>query len=148
MFSGKLSNLLRMWFWEFPQTFVGIVLVTYFIVRGLVNNIEISEGVLVVTAKGRWGGVSLGNYIIGSEQISPTVGNHLFMHEYGHSIQSRNVGPLYLLIFGIPSLASVLFRGSNHHESYVERYTNKLAYRYFKQKYSLDQWDISNYPIA
>jgi len=137
-----------MWLWELPQTLIGVVLVIYFILKGDVQNIETSEGVLVITAKGRWGGVSLGNFIIGSETIAPTVGNYLFMHEYGHSIQSRNVGPLYLLIFGIPSLASVIFRGTNHHETYVERYANKLAFQYFKRKYSLEQWDKANYPMA
>jgi len=122
LFPSNAVTFLRMWLWEL--------------------------GVLVITAKGRWGGVSLGNFIIGSETIAPTVGNYLFMHEYGHSIQSRNVGPLYLLIFGIPSLASVIFRGTNHHETYVERYANKLAFQYFKRKYSLEQWDKANYPMA
>ena len=26
------------------------------------------------------------------------------MHEYGHSVQSRRLGPLYLAVIGIPSL--------------------------------------------
>jgi len=141
-------SLLRIWIWELPQTCIGLILIVYHILRGNVQNVETSEGTLVVCTKGRWGGVSLGNFILGSEEISPTVGNHLFMHEYGHSIQSKNVGPFYLLIFGIPSLASVLFRGTNHHETYVERYANKLAFRYFNQKYALEQWDQYNYPIT
>jgi hypothetical protein len=43
--------------------------------------------------------VSLGSYIIVSKQASSTV----IFHEYGHYRQSKLLGPLYLLLVGIPS---------------------------------------------
>ncbi|MFT5227181.1 MAG: hypothetical protein ACI9EV_000307 [Urechidicola sp.] len=109
---------------------------------------EEAEGVLVIVTKGRWGAMSLGNIIIGSSSIAPIVGNQLFMHEYGHSIQSRSVGPIYLLIYGLPSLFSVIFHGTTHHKTYLERYANRLAYKHFNTKYLFEHWDVGNYPIV
>lgn len=45
-------------------------------------------------------GISLGNYIIMSRE---DYGDGM-RHEYGHSVQSRILGPLYLLLIGLPSL--------------------------------------------
>ena len=52
-------------------------------------------------------GISLGSYIIfdGRIEISETD----VLHEYGHQLQSRMLGPLYLLIVGIPSLIGNIY---------------------------------------
>ncbi len=148
LLSGGVKSIFRRWIWELPQTLIGLLLVFYFTVRRRVLYSEKTEGVMIFVTKGRWGGISLGNIIIGSEGLSPVVGNQLFMHEYGHSLQSRSFGILYLFIFGLPSLLSVVFRGSNHHHSFVEKSANKLAYDYFNGKYFLEYWDKVNYPMA
>ena len=44
-------------------------------------------------------GVSLGRYII----MSRDYGENTRKHEQGHSVQSRRLGPLYLLVIGLPS---------------------------------------------
>ncbi len=69
----------------------------------------------VVTEWQRRGSVSLGLFLfvevsrrtaaksfrdVGEERTT----RHLIMHEYGHSVQSMILGPLYLPIIGIPSL--------------------------------------------
>lgn len=54
-----------------------------------------------------WSGVSLGNYII----FSGYPDYKTLLHEYGHQRQSQYLGPLYLLIIGLPSLVgNVLHR--------------------------------------
>lgn len=148
LWSGDIVAWLKRWIWEGPQTFLGFIVAQYFILTGKVLEVERSEGVLVFVTKGRWGAVSLGQIIIGDEKISPVVGNHLFMHEFGHSIQSRRVGPLYLLIYGLPSLVSVILMQNKHHTTNVERYANRLAYKYFNKRYSLEYWDRSSYPFT
>ena len=69
------------------------------------------------------------------------------MHEYGHSIQSLILGPLYLIIIGIPStlwgfLPSLSAKRKKHHISYfifyTERWANLLGERVTKQK-SMEQ---------
>lgn len=56
------------------------------------------------------GGISLGKYII----VSQWATQKTIMHEYGHCLQSKILGPLYLLVVGLPSIlhaAFVLARG-------------------------------------
>ena len=44
------------------------------------------------------GGITLGEYIIVGTRQELTV-----RHEFGHILQSRYLGPLYLLVIGLPS---------------------------------------------
>jgi hypothetical protein len=50
---------------------------------------------------GNLGAISLGMFIF---TFTPHVSDRLVRHEYGHSIQSMVLGPLYLLMIGIPSM--------------------------------------------
>lgn len=50
-------------------------------------------------------GISLGNYIIMNTDDKKE-GLH---HEYGHHIQSLILGPIYLIIIGLPSLTGNIF---------------------------------------
>jgi hypothetical protein len=54
-------------------------------------------------------------------------------HEYGHAIQSRILGPLYLIIIGIPSIIWAALYGSiipryknNYYRFYTEKWADKL----------------------
>jgi hypothetical protein len=51
---------------------------------------------------GNYGAVSLGQFIF----IFSRYGNvsYIERHEYGHTIQSHLLGPLYLLVVGLPSI--------------------------------------------
>ena len=82
------------------------------------------------------------------EEITVTeLSSRLLVHEYGHSIQSLILGPLYLIIIGIPStlwgfLPSLSAKRKKHHISYfifyTERWANLLGERVTKQK-SMEQ---------
>lgn len=77
------------------------------------------------------GGISLGKYIIVTKQCS----SKTVAHEMGHTKQSMMLGPLYLLVIGLPSLlhASVGFsntkKGDNYlyYNFYTEKWADKLA---------------------
>ena len=49
------------------------------------------------------GGISLGTYILMSTTSYKDKRNRTKKHEYGHSRQSLYLGPLYLIIIGLPS---------------------------------------------
>jgi hypothetical protein len=57
----------------------------------------------------RYGGLSCGLFIFVTDEntgiTTPKTCDKLTVHEYGHTIQSLILGPLYLLIIGIPSIA-------------------------------------------
>ena len=56
--------------------------------------------------------------------------NRLLVHEYGHSIQSMILGPLYILIIGIPSFIYCICFNSyrtRHNKNYYRFYTERWA---------------------
>ena len=75
------------------------------------------------------GGITLGEYIIVGTQQELTV-----RHEFGHVLQSRYLGPLYLLVIGLPSLLHAWVNGyigccARSPEGYYHFYTEKWADR-------------------
>lgn len=68
--------------------------------------VQAFEGYYQVTRYNLAFGVSLGNYIVfGSTGLSTTS----LKHEQGHQRQSLYLGPLYLLLIGLPSLLGNLY---------------------------------------
>ena len=71
-------------------------------------------------------GLSLGWFIFVNEEATKKT----FDHEYGHTIQSMILGPLYLLVIGLPSIIWAGCFGKyrkKHHKSYYSFYTEKWA---------------------
>ena len=70
-------------------------------------------------------GVSLGKYII----IRYNASLNTLNHEYGHCLQSEKLGPLYLLVVGIPSITmNILTRwGILKSERYYKRFPENWA---------------------
>jgi hypothetical protein len=69
--------------------------------------------------------------------------NKLFMHEYGHTIDSRAFGLPYLFAIGIPSIISAA--GDDHSTYWTEKRANRRAKAYFGKYYGIDwnsqYWD-------
>ena len=65
-----------------------------------------------------FGGLSLGRYLfLGTPAKSPSDSQpsaNLIAHERGHMIQSRRLGPLYLLAVGVPSVARAIYHRKRH----------------------------------
>ncbi len=76
---------------------------------------------------------TLGNYIIGSSYLKADPNNEIFLQEYGHYIQSQNLGPLYLLAVGAFSIGGTIFDPDNHKYQDCERDANYLAFKYFNR---------------
>ncbi|NMH88794.1 SpvB/TcaC N-terminal domain-containing protein [Flavivirga algicola] len=70
---------------------------------------------------GNPGGMSLGPVVLGGHGFSD------YPHEFGHTWQSRLLGPLYLLIIGIPSLISAIVDPGNHSNFYTEKWADAWA---------------------
>ena len=58
-------------------------------------------------------GICLGDYIV----LKRKDNEDGIKHEYGHSIQSRILGPLYLLLIGLPSLLGNIYCSHFHKDS-------------------------------
>ena len=82
------------------------------------------KGKMVYTNKQNFG-ISLGKYIIISERASLQTLNH----EYGHCLQSEQLGPLYLFVVGLPSITmNIMSRlGVLNDENYYKRWPENWA---------------------
>lgn len=81
----------------------------------------------------RWG-LKLGSYINSKNVDADPYSDDLFRHEFGHTLQSRLIGPLYLTHAGIPSLigSGLDDLGLNdHNREWYETQANRMAFRYF-----------------
>lgn len=112
------------WIWQAPQNIVGLILRLCYPWKPIPFN-----GVDVVVDTRFKGGISLGRTIIvrkGYPAIPDT-----WKHEYGHSRQSLYLGPLYLLIVGLPSLLWAWYwnpsRGRSYYSFYTEKWADKLG---------------------
>lgn len=127
----KIKNFIR-GAWELPQNALG------FIVK------QVCEAEPIIMYKDAivhsWklsGGMSLGKYIfVPFTKINPTshTKKKYIKHEYGHTIQSKYLGWLYLLIIGFPSLiwakCFVKYRektGKSYYSFYTEKWADKLG---------------------
>lgn len=119
----KKFKQIILWIWQFPQNLVGLLLLL--ILQGETKHKL--KTIRFYYLKTFPGGITLGEYIIvGTKQ------NLVVRHEFGHVLQSRYLGPLYLIVIG---LASIIHAGFNniigccekHNEGYYHFWTEKWA---------------------
>ncbi len=86
-----------------------------------------------------WGGISLGCFIFINAKREVNTINKTIVHEYGHTIQSALLGPLYFLVIGLPSFIwcnSSRFKkmrqdkNISYFSKFPENWANKLGERY------------------
>ena len=107
--------------WELPQNLLGLLL------RAIYKGTDSEyEGAVVRRSLKMQGGISLGRYIIVSRFASKTT----VMHEYGHCLQSRRLGWLYLLVIGLPSIIWAGLYGS------VVKSTKNGYYRWYTESWA------------
>lgn len=144
--------------WGFPQTFAGACV---FLTHARKPHF-LHHGALVTVWKPRYG-LSLGPFVFmnatsdvadssAAEETSPPpfveyvpgklLNDRLLVHEYGHTVQSLILGPLYLPVIGLPSaiwLNTPRFSNRRHNAQssyyafYTERWANRLGERVLKR---------------
>lgn len=102
-----------LYLWQLPQNILGLVLVLLCRAK--------KSGDIYTCKRLFNSGISLGRYIIIQEDCTFSA---VVKHEIGHSIQSKRLGPLYLLVVGLPSIArNILDRIGHKKWDYSKRYT-------------------------
>ena len=106
--------------WQLPQNIIGLL---YSIFSDSSKEHSVQD-VDIYRKKKNSGSVTLGKYIILDKYATDTT----IRHEYGHTIQSKILGPLYLIIIGIPSIIHAIFhRKGSYYHFYTESWANKLT---------------------
>lgn len=123
--------------WEIPQIMLGLLVWAIMkINHKIVKSEPEAHRVFIETVNT---GVSLGWIIFWTPKGNrfSHLQNDCRMHEYGHALQSVMLGPLYLPVVGIPSLARVLYgkwyrkrngrRWENYFNAFPENWADKLG---------------------
>jgi hypothetical protein len=116
-FRGNARQVASKFTWELPQQLLGVS-------AGIVNNwlgnvksISHNFGATMIeTKKESWGGITIGSII--HIEKNRTFFDPLAQHEYGHYLQSQDVGWVYLFKYGLPSLYSVMTSTYDEHKLY------------------------------
>ncbi len=123
--------------WEAPQNLLGASLYLAERLTGLAEASKREHGRLFV--KSRVSAVSLGYFVFWTEGTTRYFvhDESTRLHEYGHTFQSRWLGPLYLPLVGVPSVMRVLYalvyreatgrRWGGYFDGYPERWADELG---------------------
>lgn len=135
-FLGKAWEGISRITWQSVQTYAGLFISLGSNIAGQVNSVNSKYGVTVLDTKFKGGAFTVGNYIIGPSGLKPDWRDHLFVHEYGHYIQSQLYGPKYLSLVALPSVTDFFLvdelLGVNLHDTrWYEAEASKFAANYF-----------------
>ena len=108
--------------WQLPQNLLGLILITF------LGTDRIQKGIYHWRLRGS---ISLGSYIL----LNTDAGATTLQHEQGHQKQSLYLGPLYLLVIGLPSIIwaglhryiPAISRRWSYYEFYTEAWADKLG---------------------
>ena len=124
-------------FWELPQDALGLAVLGVAWALGDVVAVQRDQGRLFIESRSL--GVSLGWFVFWSRGTNRYFRPDPLMkrHEYGHSFQSRWLGPLYLPLVGVPSVSRVLYgmayrevkgtKWRNYYAGYPENWADRLG---------------------
>ena len=115
----KYVHMIILFVWQLPQNILGLILLKVF------NCVKSSD--YYVTYSSVMTGISLGNFIVIRSDL---VCDKTVSHEKGHQIQSRLLGPLYLVLIGLPSITGNIlhrFLKFNYYKQPWEAWADKLG---------------------
>ena len=116
--------------WQLPQNLVGILVWCYLKITGHKLVYKEYNGEKYILSNINWG-VSLASFIfLYSYSSSWTVS-----HELGHRKQSKILGPLYLLLIGIPSASGNIYDRIAH-----KKWTHAKRSLWYYEKQPWERW--------
>lgn len=135
IFTAVVLGLLVLW--ELPQNIAGAITWLCYRRRRKVQGVQAARLCLFIETG--FTGVSLGRFVFWTRVSNrfAHLEHDCRMHEYGHSLQSALLGPLYLLLIGLPSLGRVYYARyyfrkhgkswTNYYQGYPERWADRLG---------------------
>ena len=116
--------------WQLPQNLIGS-LYKEFISKDIITRVNYDASIYECYLTRGGGGLTLGRFIFVNQHFTDL--EETIFHEIGHVKQSRILGPLYLIIIGIPSISWAGLRRLipalkkiNYYWFYTENWANNL----------------------
>lgn len=121
-----LSILLYVW--QLPQNLLGLLFLLFL---RPVEEVRDTGYAKVYRSRRMSGGISLGQYAFVS-MVSARDEKAILHEGVGHPRQSRILGPLYLIVIGLPSLlwawlGDMIAPGKSYYWFYTERWADRLG---------------------
>ena len=132
----KYIRNLILFIWQLPQHIVALIYFGYLVMMCKDLGVDSRYKQATVIPCIMRGAVTLGNYVfVGlNSEYKETV-----KHELGHTIQSKILGPLYLIVIGIPSITYCglrrifpSLRKKNYYDFFSDKSANYLSEKYIK----------------
>ena len=151
--TGNLMQVLNKLTFGLKNTIYGNTIANVSNWLGLVDNVSFQDGAIAisgVTCNGT-SAFTVGPYIMGPKNFTADWRDHLFVHEYGHYLQSQFIGLFYIPVVAAPSLVSFLTDNEHHRDRWYEKNATILGGLYFDKKYgsesraASDRFDYGSY---
>lgn len=91
------------WTWGIVQNIGGAVLFLFYLIKEPGSKVSYYHGAIVIKRKPGLGSMGLGMFIFFGHEGDPDT-EGIMVHEWGHTVQSVILGPLFIPVIGIPSL--------------------------------------------
>lgn len=125
----KLIKTVLLVLWQFPQIIIGWLVLPFLKPFACVKGKDDVRYFYCDRLNGS--AVTFGPLIFLSGAYYEYQGSKTEMHEYGHSVQSKWLGPLYLFVVGMPSIVHAIFHkdreGHTYYDFFTERWADKLG---------------------
>lgn len=149
VFQGSFLQVLNKLTWNAVVTFPGRMIAHAFNIAGKMDKVTQLDGMVAMAGITNVSdkAFTIGHYSFGPDNYKADWRDHLFVHEYGHYMQSQIVGPLYYPAIAIPSLLSAAFtsdwEGMSHKQRWFEIDASRRAAKHFDKKYGskLENYD-------
>lgn len=136
MTRGGACQVANKWTYGIINSLIGNVLSHAWNISGHVDSVTWYGGVAALSgATPANSAMTIGHYALGPTGYTADWRDHLFVHEYGHYLQSLAMGPLFFPIVAIPSLLSAMgtsrLCGMRHEERWFEADASRRGAHHF-----------------
>lgn len=136
-FKGNFGQIINNLTWGSVTNSLGNLVSHGYNLAGQVDGVTHLAGATAIETK-RSGteAFALGSYLNGPKGFEANWRDHLFVHEYGHYVQSQWFGPLFVPVIATTSLASTLeVGGEDHRTRWFEVHASRMGAKYFDKHY-------------
>jgi len=128
-FKNSLLTTLQ-WSWGLPQNLVSGL--GHLVLRGQKERYHGAYVTYADIPPLRWTAITMGKFIFvfndrSDFHLSEDYLHDLLLHEYGHTLQSAALGPLYLVVIGVPSFIWSQIPEAKRGKDYFSFYTETWA---------------------
>ncbi|MGM9713244.1 MAG: hypothetical protein ACI3Y5_03880 [Prevotella sp.] len=136
MAGGGVGHVANKWTYGLVNSLVGNLVAHLWNLFGRIDRVSAYGGVIALSgATPANSAMTIGHYALGPAGYTADWRDHLFVHEYGHYLQSLVMGPLFFPVVALPSLLSAWFTsrlcGMRHEERWFEADASRRGARHF-----------------